>query len=115
MNVPLSSQKVVLKSLSRKAWRELEKLRKEVVRLSTKADGGDADALQELRDFDGDLKREDLILAMYPDLKNPDDLTQRDVNILCDATERYSRGVPEATIKNLWASGTGTTAQTENS
>ena len=112
MKCPLSNQEVVLKSLPRKKWKELRNLRQEFTVLSLKADKGADEDVEALRDFDLETKREDLILSIYSDIKDPDDLTQRDVVILCNATETYTAGASEASVKNLWMSGADNSDQT---
>lgn len=100
-----SSKKMVIKSMPRKSYRELMALQKKVSRLAVAAQGGDEAADVELMALDGGSIREDLTLGCYPEIKNPDDMTQRDLAFLMTATEEFSKGVSEKVIKNLLGSG----------
>lgn len=107
-----SGIKITVKSLPRKKYRELMELKKTTTRLLKKVEKGDEDSALELLEMGGGEKREKIIFTVYPGL-DFDAMDQRDLSYLITATEDYSRGVPEAEIKNYLKSGGAEATPTE--
>ncbi|WP_319760359.1 hypothetical protein [Maridesulfovibrio sp.] len=113
LTLPCSGLDFEVKSLSRNQLHELDKKQAEFLALCKKAEEGDDAASAGVRELGFRFWKEDLILELYPEIKEKVEENAHDVAYLCGVVENYSRGMNENAIKNLLTSGSGTTVRTK--
>ena len=113
LTLPCSGLDFDLRSLSRHQLHELDEKQAEFLGLCKKAEKGDDAASAGVQEMGFRFWKEDLILDLYPEIKEKVEENAHDVTYLCGVTENYSRGMGEDAIKNLLMSGSGTTGRTK--